>query len=116
MSHLLLPPPSQSAPPSSLAPSPHYVREKATPTADNEILGVYGSSAFIRSVNAPSRKRGNQLNVGEGTFEVRAKTSNVDTFSCCYSKSFNIGPFGPNHICSFPSIQHASPLSRRSID
>ncbi|KAH0761214.1 hypothetical protein KY290_017287 [Solanum tuberosum] len=57
------PPPTQSPPPASPAPSPHRVREKATPTADTEILGVYSSSTSIHSVNAP-RKRGNMLNVG----------------------------------------------------
>ncbi|KAG5615672.1 hypothetical protein H5410_015496 [Solanum commersonii] len=98
------------------APSPHRVREKATPTADTEIIGVYSSNTSIHSVNAPPRKRGNMLNAGEGTFEVRAKRSNVDTFSYCCSKSFNFGPFGPNHTRSFPNIQHTSPLSRRSID
>ncbi|KAG5615663.1 hypothetical protein H5410_015487 [Solanum commersonii] len=50
---------------SSLAPSPHRVHEKDTPMVDTEILGVYGSIASIDSVNAPPRKRGNMLNVGE---------------------------------------------------
>ncbi|KAH0761213.1 hypothetical protein KY290_017286 [Solanum tuberosum] len=76
------PPPPQSPPPSSPAPSAHRVREKATPTADTEILGVYGSIPRIHSINAPPRKRGCMLNIGEGTSVVRSKRPNVDTFSC----------------------------------
>ncbi|KAH0761212.1 hypothetical protein KY290_017285 [Solanum tuberosum] len=91
MSPLLLQ--AQSPPPSSHSPSPspHRVREKATLTADIEILGVYGSSASIHSINAPPRKRGNTLNVGDGTFEVRAKSPNVDTFSCAAPKASTLG-------------------------
>ncbi|KAH0761210.1 hypothetical protein KY290_017283 [Solanum tuberosum] len=56
-SHATNVPPPPPPPPSSPTPSPHRVREKATPTAHTEILGVYGSSASIYSVNAPPRKR-----------------------------------------------------------
>uniref|UniRef100_K4BHC7 Uncharacterized protein n=1 Tax=Solanum lycopersicum TaxID=4081 RepID=K4BHC7_SOLLC len=68
------------------------------------------SSISINLVNAPPREMENMLNDGEGTIEVRTKRPNVGSFNCCCSKSFNIGPFSPNHTCSFLSIQHASPL------
>ncbi|KAG5615678.1 hypothetical protein H5410_015502 [Solanum commersonii] len=110
------PPPPQSPPPSSPAPSPPCVHKEATPTADTEILRVYGSSAPIHLVNAPPRKRGSLLNAGEGTSVVRAKRPNVEAFGAAAAESVNIGPFGPNLKCSFPSIQHVSPLSMRSID
>ncbi|KAH0638526.1 hypothetical protein KY285_035112 [Solanum tuberosum] len=66
-------PPLQSPPPSSPAPFHPCVRKEATQTADIEILGVYGSSAPIHSVNSPLRKRGSMLNAGEGTYVVREK-------------------------------------------
>ncbi|KAG5615674.1 hypothetical protein H5410_015498 [Solanum commersonii] len=90
--------------------------DEATPTTDTEILGVYGSSATIHSVNAPPRKRGCMLNVGEGTSVVWAKRPNVKAFGASAAESVNIGPFGPNLKYSFPNIQHVSPFSRRSID
>ncbi|KAG5584057.1 hypothetical protein H5410_044491 [Solanum commersonii] len=58
-----------------------YIRlTEVTPTADTEILGVYGSSVPIHSVNAPPRKRGSMPKVGERTFVVRAKRPNVEAF------------------------------------
>uniref|UniRef100_M1DPT9 Uncharacterized protein n=1 Tax=Solanum tuberosum TaxID=4113 RepID=M1DPT9_SOLTU len=110
----VLPPPPP--PPSSPTPSPPGVRKEATPIVDTEILGVYGSSTPIHSVNNPPRKRGSMLNAGEGTSVVRAKRPNVEAFGAAAAESVNIGPFGPNLKCSFPNIQHVSPLSRRSID
>ncbi|KAH0632388.1 hypothetical protein KY290_035808 [Solanum tuberosum] len=59
----LLLPPSQSPPPSSPSLSPPCVRKEATPIADTEILGVYGSSAPIHSVNASSRKKGKHAEI-----------------------------------------------------
>ncbi|KAG5584058.1 hypothetical protein H5410_044492 [Solanum commersonii] len=68
------PPPSLQSPTlSSLAPSPSCVCKEATQTTDIEILGVYGSSSSIHSVNSPSIKRGSMLNTGEGTYVVREK-------------------------------------------
>ncbi|KAH0761209.1 hypothetical protein KY290_017282 [Solanum tuberosum] len=109
-------PPPPPPPPSSPAPSPPCVRKEATPTANTEILGIYGSSTPIHSVTAPPRKRGSMMNAGEGTFVVRAKRPNVEDFGAAAAESVNIGHFGPNLKYFFPSIQHVSPLSRRSID
>ncbi|KAG5615688.1 hypothetical protein H5410_015512 [Solanum commersonii] len=109
------PPPPQCPPPSSPAPSPPCVRMEVTPTPNTEILGVYGSSAPIHSVNAPPKKRESMLNDGEGTYVVRAKRPHVEAFGALAAESVNIGPFGPNLKCSLPNIQHVSPLSR-SID
>ncbi|KAG5615691.1 hypothetical protein H5410_015515 [Solanum commersonii] len=88
----------------------------ATPTVGTEILGVYGSSTPICSANTPPRKKGSMLNAGEGTSMVRAKRLNVVAFGEATLESVNIRPFGPNLKCSFPYIQHVSPLSRGSID
>ncbi|KAH0761217.1 hypothetical protein KY290_017290 [Solanum tuberosum] len=110
------PPLPQSPSPSSPAPSRPCVHKEATPTADTEILRVYGSRAPIHSVNAPPIKRGSILNAGEGTSVVRAKRPNVEAFGAAPTESVNIGSFGPNLKCSFPNIQHVSPLSRWSID
>ncbi|KAK6793856.1 hypothetical protein RDI58_007309 [Solanum bulbocastanum] len=107
-----LPPPPQSPLPSPPAPSPPCVRKEATPTADTEILGVYGSSAPIHSIDSPPEKRGSMLNVREGTSVVWDRRPNVEAFGASIAESVNIGPFGPNLKCSFPIIQHVSPLSR----
>ncbi|KAG5615667.1 hypothetical protein H5410_015491 [Solanum commersonii] len=101
---------------SSLPPSPLHLFAIVLGYTNAEILAVYGSSAPMHSVNAPPRKRGCMLNVGEGTSVVRAKRPNVEAFGASAVESVNIGPFGLNLKCSFPNIQHASPLSRRSID
>ncbi|KAH0632389.1 hypothetical protein KY290_035810 [Solanum tuberosum] len=79
------PPPVQSPPPTSPAHSPPYVRKEATQTADIEILGVYGSSALIHSVNSPPKKRGSMLNAGEGKYVVWEKRPNVEAFGATTS-------------------------------
>ncbi|KAG5615682.1 hypothetical protein H5410_015506 [Solanum commersonii] len=44
------------------------------------------------------------LNVGEGTFVVRAKRPNVKAFGASAAKSVNIGPFVLKLKCSFPTF------------
>ncbi|KAH0761221.1 hypothetical protein KY290_017294 [Solanum tuberosum] len=80
-------PPPLPPPPSSPAPSSPCVRKEAAPTADTEILRVYGIIVSIHSVNAPLRKRGNIQNAGKGTSVVRAKRPNVEVFGAFAAES-----------------------------
>ncbi|KAH0761215.1 hypothetical protein KY290_017288 [Solanum tuberosum] len=114
-SHAKNVPPPPSPPPSSPTSSHPCVRKETISTANTKILGAYGSSAPIHSINAPPRKRGSKLNAREGTSVVRAKRPNVKAFGASTAERVNIRPFGPNLKCSLPSIQHVSPLCR-SID
>uniref|UniRef100_A0A3Q7GRK6 Uncharacterized protein n=1 Tax=Solanum lycopersicum TaxID=4081 RepID=A0A3Q7GRK6_SOLLC len=98
--HVVGPPPRPPSP-FSPVPFPHRAHEKATPTDDTEILGVYGINSPIQSVNAPPRKKAIMSNIGEGTFEVRSKRLNVElvtrTFCVCARTSTRIARVVKEH-------------------